>query len=461
MNKNIQNININNYQIQKHQSASELGVKTSPIKPKQITHDSLNFSGFFNRYDIPVKLKSTEDKEKYKIILDLLDKEDQHNLDILSKTGRLFSRNSNDKSTTLDNLYKIAISSRAQGLDKNIILKDTIKTLANPFRINQHFGYISQEMARDVLNKPKYKDVIRQITDIKKAPVNSSDFNIDGSATCVAASIEFNLADKKPAEFARYVQELTSPSMSVTSKIQYKNISKNIEDAIQILTDFKLENKIIDWENVEVQLKPDKAAIIRAMSQSNNNLVNTRNTVDVLMQSTFMQAGSVNSYNSLTDERHGGFNLDIKGLTEYEKTFVESVVNNIEGGKTSLTYQIVDDNKKITGYNYDFETTKQHLIKSLENSSNVIVGITETDENNIIIGGHEITVIDHKTDENGELLFVCNDTDDNYFGKNIIKASDLIPMIHHAGVPSKILDIEEEEYAYEMLKEFNNKQVAN
>ncbi|MDD3150644.1 MAG: hypothetical protein PHV68_07390 [Candidatus Gastranaerophilales bacterium] len=173
-----------------------------------------------------------------------------------------------------------------------------------------------------------------------------------------------------------------------------------------------------------------------------------------------MQIGSQRTYNSLTDKRYGSFNPNEKGLTEFEKNFTESIVDN-NGGKTSITYQIVDDNAVLTGYNYDIETTKNHLLNALKDGENIIIGITETDENNKIICGHEITVIDTRKDEKGELYFVCNDTDDDYIGAVEIKATDLLPKIHHAGIPNKNLNLpEEESYGYYLLKEFENEQKA-
>ena len=60
------------------------------------------------------------------------------------------------------------------------------------------------------------------------------------------------------------------------------------------------------------------------------------------MQSMFMQLGSGNAYNTLTDVNSGKFNTTKGGLTELEKTFAESIVDD-KGGIMPVSYQVVDD----------------------------------------------------------------------------------------------------------------------
>ena len=88
-----------------------------------------------------------------------------------------------------------------------------------------------------------------------------------------------------------------------------------------------------------------------------------RSPLDVLMQSTFMQVGSQQAYNSLTDKRAGKFNQNDKGLIEFEKTFTESVVE--DKNKMSVTYQTVDENARLVGYETDFKTMKKQITDAL------------------------------------------------------------------------------------------------
>ena len=84
-------------------------------------------------------------------------------------------------------------------------------------------------------------------------------------------------------------------------------------------------------------------------------------------------------------------------------------------------------------------TTKRHIVETLDRGENVIVGYTQVDENNVIINGHEITIVGYKPSSNGKLIFICNDTDDG-ISKPIEYPEDyLLPKIHHAALPQDIV----------------------
>ena len=178
---------------------------------------------------------------------------------------------------------------------------------------------------------------------------------------------------------------------------------------------------------------------------------NERSLIDVLMQSTFMNIGSQKTYNSLTDQRTGKYNPDNTGLTDIEKSFAEAVSTG--KNKCSVTYQKIDDNGKITGYECDLNTMKKHIIGALNLGENVIIGYTQQDENNKVINGHEITIVKVEKDKNGKEVFVCNDTDDESELPVKYYVDDLLPSIHHAGLPKKVLegDIDDKPVWYEVL----------
>ena len=136
--------------------------------------------------------------------------------------------------------------------------------------------------------------------------------------------------------------------------------------------------------------------------------------------------------------RKGKFNQNDRGLIEFEKTFTESVVE--DKNKISVTYQIVDDNAKLTGYETDFKTIKKHIMDSLAMGENVIIGYTQLDDTNTIVNGHEITIIGAREDKNGKLIFTCNDTDDNNPAPIEYTEDYIIPKIHHAGLPQAVVE---------------------
>lgn len=400
------------------------------------------FAGEYPRVNIRTELVKQEDKQKYVKLVAILDKESKKNLEVLLKKGILLNTESNDKTSTLDNLYKILECPRAEGLDTKIVLKETIKTISNPFIINQNFGDIPKafldrmiKAANDGVETSNLIAMAKQNIPIEG--FDESSITVPNSGACVAASIEFNLAKQMPAEFARFAQELTSPKVAVNKQINLKNLATNTLDAVWLLNSFEIPYEMKDFNVAKLVLAPDKNALIRAQVQNSFKDDTERSLVDVLMQSTFMNVGSQQSYNSLTDSRRGKFNDNDKGLIEFEKTFAESVVE--DKNKVSVTYQIVDEDAKLRGYETDLATVKRHILDSLAMGENVIVGYTQTDDKNTVINGHEITIIGSKRGSDGKTIFICNDTDDDKPNPIEYGEDFLLPKIHHAGLPEKVV----------------------
>ena len=219
---------------------------------------------------------------------------------------------------------------------------------------------------------------------------------------------------------------------------------------------------------VRIKVNTDNNAYIRAKIQDKYWDDGERNVANVLVQSAIMQLGSQNTYNSLIDARKGKFNSNSQGLIEIEKTFVESLIKNKE--ITSLVYQKIDDNQNLLGYNCSFDKMKKHIKDTIDNGDDVIIGYVLTNETsgrvssryynpevdgkpNEIISGHEITIVDYKYDADGNMIFVCVDTDDD--NKNFVEYSSdwLLEKLHHAGYPAEIVAADEEEI-------MNNSKVA-
>ena len=317
-----------------------------------------------------------------------------------------------------------------------MLIKETTATLNNPFVITQEFGDIPKEFEGEAVNAYKKSSSKPAFTAQQKANV-PTEVNVEHSGTCVAASEEFNLAQKMPAEFARFAEGLSSPNMQVQKSIKLANLADNTLDAVWLLNAFEIPYEMKDFNNAKLTFAPDKNAIIRAKIQTVDKDPHERSCIDVLMQSTLMQVGSQQSYDSLTDKRQGKFNQNDKGLIEFEKTFTESVLE--DKNKISVTYQTVDENAKLVGYETDMTTMKRQLVDTLDKGENVIIGYTQVDNNNIIINGHEITIVGYKKNNDGKLTFICNDTDDG-MSKAIEYGEDyLLPKIHHAALPHDIV----------------------
>ena len=408
----VSNIKPYNYNMVALKKSNTSNVVTSSFTSNSARQPVLN---------IRTELTTKIEKQKYNELLKNVDKTSRKQLDLLLKNGVLLNSNSNDNSTVLDNLHNMIINPRAEGLNAKNLLKDTISTISYPFVITQQFGDIPDRYRKIAIS----------------ANQNDAEIDVEHSGTCVAASIEFNMAEQMPAEFARFAERLSSPDLQVKKEIKLSNLSDDVGEAISLLNIFNIPNETNNFNTSTLTFAPDKNAIIRAVIQTTDRDPLERSPLDVLMQSTFMQVGSQQSYNTLTDKRaKGEFNQNDKGLVEYEKTFVESVVE--DKNKMSVVYQTVDDNARLIGYETDKETLKKQLVDTLNSGSNIIVGYTQVDNNNIIINGHEITIIGYKYDSNNKLIFICNDTDDD-ISKPIEYGEDyLLPKIHHAGLPQKI-----------------------
>ncbi len=309
-------------------------------------NNTIPYNPSFSASSLRTRLNSSEEKNKFNTINSMLDKAGRKQMKELLKSGILLNANSNDQSTVLDNLYKIAVDDRATGLPAEVILKDTIAILNDPYTITQQFGDIPKSMNSMLVDK--YMDDHKMNKD-KLIPrkLAELDINVEHSGTCVASSIEFNLAKKMPAEFARFVEGISSPKMSVDKTIKLSNLTDNTLDSVWLLNAFEVPFKMDNFNNAHLTFAPDKNAIIRARMQVTNRDPNERSSVDVLMQSTFMQIGSQQTYDSLSDKRSGKFNQNDKGLIEFEKTFTESVVE--DKNKVSVTYQTIDENAKLVG----------------------------------------------------------------------------------------------------------------
>lgn len=424
-------------------------VYANTVQPKctdnvSLTNSSRNVNFGFNKdftvaptyiggqKQLRTRLNSQEEKI-YKNILNNLDKKSRKELESLLKKGVLLNSDSNNHTSVLDNLNKILTTPRAEGLDCKNILKSAIEILDNPFKSTQTFGDIPQEyQGKAVLQELNSNNEIKSSQEAKEL------IDVKNSGSCPAASIEFSMAQKSPAEFTRFVEGLSSPAVAVEKEISLSNLADNTLDAFWLLNSFEIPYEKKGYDSAVLKFAPDKNALLRAQIQTKYQDGKERSAVDVLMQSTFMNVGSQQTYDSLSDKRKGKFSTQDTGLVEFEKTFTESVVE--DKNKITLTNQKIDDSGKLIGYEYDMSTFKRQLVDTLNSGENVIIGYTFADENNNIVGGHEITLVGTHQGKDGKTYFVCNDSDDDYFGAVEYSEDYLLPKIHHATFPKHIVE---------------------
>lgn len=443
-NNNIQNLQAQNAAFGNSTSAATNSVRKPlvslfPLKKENVSainapKTKLTTKEELDSYNALLYAFSTSDTEK---ISPLDNVSRQTKLDALLKNGVLLNKNSNDKSTVLQNLAKTIENPRAANIDSLKIAGQIIDVLYNPAIITQRFGDIPKEAQAFVMNKDNQGNFVQG---------ENGSINLQGSGTCVAASVEFHMANKHPAEFARWAESLTSPKVSVEKEINLSALSKNPMNAIWLLREFGVKPENMNFYKAKLNLKPDNNAIVRAQIQDNHWDMGERSILDVLFQSTLMQLGSQQSYDSLTDTRAGKFNSNPQGLIEFEKTFIESIVENQE--RTSIVYQNVDNDQNLLGWNCDLSIIQKHITDSIDSGEDVIAGYVLTakecnepaDNPNKIVNGHEITIVGYKKGLDGKLTFICNDTDDDKNKFVEYSADYLLPKIHHAGYPVEIVE---------------------
>ena len=389
-------------------------------------------------------LSTKDEVEKYNEISANLGRKHKKLLKQMLKNGVLLNNASDNRTSVLDNLYSILKTPRADGLDNRDILQSTVTTLGYPFSVNQKLGDIPNSYRSQFINAIM-NDKTLNINNFKDANEKLDNLH---SSTCPTACVEFSLASKQPAEFARIVNDLTSPALKTDKTIRLKNLCKDRDDALWLLDAFKIPYELIGNDKAKLTLAPDKNVLLRASMQTKYQNGLERNAMDVIIQSTFMNVASQQTYNSIVDERQGEFSQENTGLVEFEKTFLESIVQ--DKNTNSMVYQKINDNMEVIGYECDFNTAEQQIIDTLKRNQNVIIGITyfEKDKDtpdksipeNTIAGGHEITIVGYKKAKNGETIFICQDSDDDVNLPVMYPAKWLLPRLHHAGLPDDIAE---------------------
>lgn len=392
---------------------------TTLSKPQKVNFSLQNHFGLQpqDTFTLQKKEFNEVEKQQYNEILNTLPIQNKKELENLQKNGILLNKKSNNNSSTLDNLYKIYKNERAQGLNNKEILKETISTLNNPYRISQKNDNSSKN----------YLDLIL---------TNNSQPIKEKTSTCTASCIEFDLASQEPAEFVRFVEELTSPKLSVDKTIELNNLADKALDAIWLLNTFETPKEANSFNKIKLTLKPDDKILEKIALDKSSKTFSHRNTIDTILQSTFMNVGSQQSYNSITDIRGGKFNVTEKGLIEFEKTYTESIVRN--KNIISVNYQKIDENGQIVGYETDFSTIKNQLLDTLSLKENIILGLTNQMPDGSL-KGHEVVLTGAKTHTSGKTDFYCYNSDSDKLGPEIYSEDYLLSRIHHAGLPKEIV----------------------
>ena len=373
--------------------------------------DGYKTSAEMNMLNSAKREMNNDEKIKYNKILSALDSEYRKKLETILNEGYLLLNNSNDSSSILDNLYKICTNQRARGLSNKNILKNCIDILENKYIITQ----IAEDMPE------KYRNNF-----VKN--VKESDWNFDNdtinkrlnhfcTSTCAATSLEFDLVSQKPAEFFRIVEGITSSKMEVKIKLKNQDLER-----IKL---FKTPYEVVE-DGIIVTLAPDKNALLRAQMQNDNYNANERSMIDVLMQSTIMQLGSSQTYDSILDKRKvNQLTCETEGLINLETEYAKSIL--LDCDNCNEIYTNIDKGKVI---DHNSNKAKKDLDKALAQGKVVTIGYIFGSDG--ALGGHEIVVVGKTKNLKNEEFYICQDSDDFQSKPILMESEYLLNQIHHA-----------------------------
>ena len=400
-----------------------------------------DFSTDYEKNKLNKQRKTLTPKEQtyYAKIYGSLSKEMKVKFERCLKSGKLLQSNSNDRSTVLDNLYKIFSKPRAAEVRAKTILEECINILDNPIIITQMSEDIPEKyinkMADYVFGEEEKMRIERKslaenpahmmniLDDADEEVINKEEelkrikdkLENRGVGTCAAASIEYTLATEHTAEFFRIIEGLTSEKKAVKKIINCNKANLTDDDVENFKTPHNIKNG-----RMEVTLTADKGAYILTDIQKNYQDDNERTTVDILIQSLIFQTATRGTYDSVSDKHAGYYGTD-EGLCAMEEEYVLRIIT----GNDIDTNEYVDDDLKpiSTG-----EKIEKDIDAALSNGKLVVVGLKcrDNDQNP---DGHDLTIISKTKGLDGTEYYICKDTDEEYPRPVLIKKESVFKTI--------------------------------
>ena len=147
-------------------SQADFGVKPSVPITNPIKHSVLSFSANINKAGVSLRTQMTPKEVKmYNEITAAFAQENDpsgistnQKLNELLRNGKLLDSNSNNHSTTLENLYNILTTPRFDNIDSQVIFKQTLNMIYKPSVGTQRFGDIPKEVEDVILKSNNIKN---------------------------------------------------------------------------------------------------------------------------------------------------------------------------------------------------------------------------------------------------------------------------------------------------------------
>jgi len=169
---NFQNLNI--YQPSGIQKKSFVTFSSDYTDNSKAETPAFRAQAYNSAVTVRTSLANKDERKKYEALSNELDLSYRKKLEYALKSGQLLKNNSNDRSSVLDNLYKIIHEERDPGLDKITILQECLDILANPYVITQ---------TCEDIPAPYKRQVIGLITNLSENPqtIRETSWELDNS----------------------------------------------------------------------------------------------------------------------------------------------------------------------------------------------------------------------------------------------------------------------------------------
>lgn len=453
----------------------------------------------------------------YQKLAGVLSREGLEHFKNLYNEGVLTDTSADNNHSTLFHLHSVLTTPRTRGVNNMTVLNELVRILNKPYLISQKFPTLAENYGKEILVARNAHTLNRANEPAPLKSLTRADLKVDFSSDCVPASVMYYMAEKKPSELARHINELTSPMEAFYEKVLTKEIAPDKpEEALEVLKYYDIPYVKNSAEELMVRVDLPVAAKFRMINDSQKKgAAGARTGIETAYQSALAYlptrsydpatgnrdaieatVATLFQLKSLTDkekEELGGIlqsskspaktlkpfmeklakvehklsheermmlqqalHSPSKGLTEMEKTLLETIIKD-NGGVSSVTFQVVAGKANpgqgeeiqsfLYGYTRPYEQTTADMMAALKMGEFVIIGITDTDHTGAIVGGHEITLTGAFVDKKGEIQFVVVDSDDDIPTPVVRSAREIIPRIHHAGMPNALAKKINEELA--------------
>lgn len=393
--------------------------KSTGIKPEKIAAAPFieeNWLSDSQKSKLDKKRKNLTPKEKVKYdrINQVLNQEYKRKLRECLNAGKLLDSKSSDKSTVLDNLYKIVTQPRAKEVNSLNILNECINILSNPEIITQITEDIPSQYVKQFSGLISKQHSEYKTKSIKKI-LENRDVN-----SCVAASVEYYMAVEHPAEFFRIVEGLTSVKKEVKKYVDCRKVDLT-DDVIEF---YKTKNEMQNGY-MEVTLKADDNAYLLANMQKSFQDDDERTSVDILTQSLIFQLAVGNTYDSITDRHKSLFNPSGEGICANEENYALKILtgNNV----VCKEYKEIDEFGSIEKVYGSEQEIGNDIDNALNNGKIVLAGIYCVYEkgSELCNEGHELTIIGKTKGIDGTEYYICKDSDAE-FGRAVTITKDFL-----------------------------------